>query len=289
MFYIVLAVLLALIFLGGVVASLLTRTAGGFVAAGIALVLLVVATLGFSATTVSARAVAINTSFGRYDGTLSNGFHMTKPWSSTEEFTTLLQRADFTGDNKVPVNFVGGGRGDTNLVVQWQISDSTEGAKNLWQRYKTFDNVEQNLVDNSAKNVTREVMGSYEPIGAIAGENLAKINQDVQTKLQASVAQYGVVIQSVSVTNVALDGRTQAALDKIVEANANISRAKSEQTRAKIDAETAKLREKQGALSAAANQRYCLDVVNAWDVSKNGPLPAGFSCTGAGAPFVVTK
>lgn len=54
--------------------------------------------------------------------------------------------------------------------------------------------------------------------------------------------------------------------------------ARAEQERARIDNETAKLREQSGALSPAANQRFCLDIVNAWDVSKNGPLPATFNC-----------
>ena len=254
----------------------------------VSVVLLIIVTVLFSATTVSPRAVAVQTSFGKYVNTLDSGFHWIAPWSQTDEFTRILQPAHFTGKSAVPINLVGGGRGTIDLVVQWQISDSKVGAKELWMQYKEFDSVRDNLVDNQARNVSREVLGEYTPIESITGENLAKMNNKIQAVMQERVKDYGVVVRSVSVTNVTLDNRTQESLNKIVEANANITRANAEQERAKIDATTAEIREKQGALTPEANQRYCLDVVNAWDVNKNGPLPAGFTCGGS-APFVVTK
>lgn len=78
---------------------------------------------------------------------------------------------------------------------------------------------------------------------------------------------------------VPLSDKAQQALDKVLESQSNIKRAEEERTRAKIDAETVSIRNKTGALSAAANQRYCLDVVNNWDVAKNGALPATFDCS----------
>ena len=88
---------------------------------------------------------------------------------------------------------------------------------------------------------------------------------------------------------ISLDDRSQASLDKIVTANNDIERAKAEQLRAKIDAETAKIREQGGSLAPAALQRYCLEVVNNWNVNQNGPLPAGFTCGGGANPFVITN
>ena len=293
-FWLVVAIILALIVGGFVVAAYVNRADAddrtfSIVGAGVTFAILVAFTLAMSVTTVSPRAVAVQTSFGRYVNTLDSGFHWIAPWSQTEEFTRILQPAHFAGKNgSIPINLVGGGRGSTDLVVQWQISESKDGAKELWMQYKEFDSVRDNLVDNQARNVAREVLGSYEPVQAIAGDNLPKINDKIKAVLQERVQDYGVIIRSVSVTNVALDQRTQESLNKIVEANANITRAKAEQERAQIDANTVEIRDKQGALSPEANQRYCLDVVNAWDASKGGPLPAGFTCN-VGAPFVVTK
>jgi hypothetical protein len=67
----------------------------------------------------------------------------------------------------------------------------------------------------------------------------------------------------------------------VIAAQNDVERAKADKARAIIDNETAKLREQAGSLSAGAMQRYCLDVTNSWDQSKNGPLPATWNCLGA--------
>lgn len=256
-------------------------------AAIIWLVILVLVTAGMSITVVGSRSVGIQTSFGKYRDTLSNGFQLTAPWSSTEEFSTRIQSLDLDGDKEaVQVTFKGGGGGDVNLTPRWAIDPPKAG--DLWKKYKTFDAVRDKLVNPAARDATRIVTAKYSPNEARSGENLVAIRNDIIATLSADLADDGVKIDSVSVRAITLDKRSQASLDKIVEANNNIERAKAEQERARIDAETAKLREKSGALTPEANQRFCLDLVNNWDVDKNGPLPAGFTC-GTTVPFTVTN
>src|SRR5690606_14567337 len=73
------------------------------------------------------------------------------------------------------------------------------------------------------------------------------------------------------------------AVDRLFTTQQDIKRAQNEQRRAEIDAETVRIREAEGALSPSANQRYCLEIVNAWDVAQNGPLPATFNCAMSGS------
>jgi len=302
MLYLVVASILAIAAVGGLLVYLLNRGKefGSYdvnlrkVGAGVAggsLAVLVIFSLALSITTVNARAVGIQTAFGKYQDTLDNGLQLTAPWSEVEQFSTQVQYLDLDdtdGDkDAVTVTFKGGGSGTVSLTPRWRIDEN--GAENLWKKYRTFDKVRDQLVNSSAKDSVRVVVSKYTPNEARDGENLRPIAEAIQADLAKSLKDDGVIIDSVSVKNVALDSKTQASLDKIVQANNDIERAKAEQERAKIDAETAKIRERGGSLSPEALTRYYLEVVNSWDKNKNGNLPAGFTCTGSGAPFVVTN
>lgn len=243
-------------------------------------VLLLIA-LAFSClTTVSARSVGIGTAFGKYTRTLDNGLQAKAPWESVEEFSTQVQFLDLDStdgsDNKVAVAYKGGGDGWTSLTVRWRIEEKK--AQFLWAKYKTFDQVTNQLVASSAKDSVNAVLGRYAPNEARDGSNRKKIAQEIKTDLEGDLDDDGVFIDSVSVKNVQLSEKTQASIEAIVQANANIERARSEQERARIDAETAKIREREGALTGPALTRYCLEVTNSWDAKKNGALPATWSC-----------
>ncbi|AZU97195.1 band-7-like membrane protein [Streptomyces phage Emma1919] len=250
-------------------------------------VLLLVVTAFNSVTSVGARNVGIQTAFGRYQGTLDNGLQIIAPWSEHEDFSTQIQYLDLDGDKDsdgAEVTFAGGGRGVVMATPRWYINEKDAGQ--LWKKYKNFDNVRDQLVQSSAKASFRDVVKDYAPNEALV--QTGKIANEVKANLEASLADDGVKIDSISIRTIRLDGRSQQSLDKIVQANNDIERAKAEQERAKIDAETAKIREKTGALKPEALQRYCLDVVNNWDVKKNGSLPAGFNCNSS-VPFTVTN
>lgn len=252
------------------------------VAAG-ALLLFGVLTVACAATTVAPRSVGIQTAFGRYQDTLQPGLQWTAPWSSVEEFSTQVQPLDLNGANKssVDVNYKGGGKGNVDAVVRWRIDE--KNAEALWRKYRTFDNVRDQLVTSSAKDSVRVVTGNYLPNDARAGENLRKITADVMGDLANTLRFDGIRIDSVSTTGVFLDPATQQSLERIITANNEIEKAKADKTRAGIENETAKLRQQSGALSKQALERYCYDVTNNWDVNKNGPLPATWNC-GGGSP-----
>lgn len=247
---------------------------------------LLVWTLVCSVTTVSPRSVAVETAFGKYAGTLPPGVHLIAPWADTEELSTSIQTIDLPTDlansKTLDVNFTGGGHGTISAQVRWHIA-TEQKARDLWAKYRTFDRVKEQLVTSDAADSFRVVLGNYTPVNARAGENLRPITQAVQHDLNHNLAYDGVAIDSIAVRSIALDGPTQQSIEATVTATQDIERAKAEQQRAEIDARTAQLRERTGALSPAANQRYCLDLVNKWDVNKNGPLPATFNCALGGS------
>lgn len=234
-----------------------------------------------AATTVSPRAVGIQTAFGKYVSTMPAGFHWTSPWSGVEEFPTQVQFLELNsatdkGKGGVEVNYQGGGKGVVDATVRWRIDD--KNAEDLWRKYRDFDKVRDQLVLSSSRDSLRVIVGGYAPNDARAGENLRKITGAAQTDLGNQLRDDGVRIDSISVTGVFLDDATQRSIEQIVQAEAAVKKAEADRDRAKIDNETANLRAKSAALSAGALQRYCLDVTNSWDQSKNGPLPATWSC-----------
>lgn len=291
MLFIVLAVIALLIIIGAVLYAFGTKDLTGFVVAGITLVLLLVGTGLASFTTVDARKVGIVTSFGQYRGTLNSGPHWTAPWAHIEQFSTTLEPADqkvnvtFSQGERIdpitkkPVKVVaGGGKGTIVATARWQISDDTgnKGAEALWRKYRTYDRVTTDLVQKSFYDKIANTANDFEAGVAVVSQD--EIAKKVKTELAAEVAPYGVIIDSVSITAVSLDGGTQAAVDAIYKTEQEIKAAKNRQERATIDAATVELQRQKGALSKEANQRFCLDVLNNWDGTKNGQAPATLNC-----------
>lgn len=290
LYFIVVGVLL-LVALGaagmGALATYPSEKKAGFVSAIAAVLAAVIVTIFFSATVVGARSVGVETAFGKYRGTLTSGLNWTAPWASVEQFSTRVQFLDIDGDNAAPITFDGGGGGAVEATPRWRIDE--QGAEVLWQKYKTFENVRDQLVLPSVKEALRVEFGKYPPNEARDGKNLRVITENVLNDLNAQLKDDGVVFDSLSIKNIKLDAKAQESLDKIVTANNDIQRAEAERTRAKIDAETAKIRNAEGVLEPGALARYCLEVMNAWDVNKNGPLPATFNCVVPGNAGVVVS
>lgn len=285
--YVIIAIVAVVAFLFFAAAAVFsTEKFTGIVGAVTTAVVFLIVSLLFSVTTVDARAVGIRTDFGRYTETLEPGLQLTAPWSSVEEFTTRLQPANLDGDHKIPVTFKGGGSGWIESTFQWHIDSEREGgAQALWQDYKDFDTVRDELVLKQAKDKVINTANDFAPNDAREKQDV--LGKQIKESLNADLARFGVVVDTVSVTGVLLSEKAQIALDKVLESQSNIKRAEEERTRAKIDSETAQIRQKTGALTKQANERFCLDVVNNWDVAKNGPLPATFNCGLGGQPPVL--
>lgn len=274
--FFVIAGILVLIILVGLAVGLIGGKGEGIGAAAIGIVVLVIFTAFMSFTTVEPRSVGVQTSFGKYQDTLENGTQAVAPWSQVEEFSTQVQPLQLA----VPVSFDGGSSGTVVLTNLWAIDGPQ--VKALWDDFKTFERVNDLLVKPSTETAVAAAFSAYSPQDARNGGNRTKLQTDIKTALSGEnndggvFAGRGVLVDSIQITDVQLDGKAQAAVDRVTEATANTQRATEEQERARIEAETAKIR--QESQTPEALQRYCLEVVNNWDAAKNGNLPATFNC-----------
>jgi regulator of protease activity HflC (stomatin/prohibitin superfamily) len=255
------------------------------IAMGVGSVLVVVLALFVlftSMTTVSARSVGVVTSMGKYQGTLTPGMHFTAPWANVEEFSTQVQYLDLDGNkDHVNVTYKGGGTGAINAVIRWRID--SEDAKALWAKYRTFDKVTEQLVNSSAKDSIAVVAGSYSPDVVRDGTKRREIAEAVKNDLEKTIGNDGVNIDSVSIKGVEVSKDTKDAYDKIAKAEADGKRKLIEQQNAKIDAETDRIR----STKSGSAQDRCLEMTRNWDVKRQGPLPATWSCTGSNSATTV--
>lgn len=292
--------------IGGIVAVLaLAALAGGMLAptesdeggnprkasritAGVLLFLLLLLTAIGSFTKVDARSVGVVTALGKYQGTVGPGVHWNEPWAEGEQFPTQVQYLDLLGkageDNQkgsTQVNFSGGGQGSVDTTIRWRITE--QSAEALWRSYKSFDAVRDRLITSSARDAVRVAVGGYTATDAQAGNKLADITEKVKAELSRNLTDDGVVVDSVSMTRVGLDERTQQAIEKVIIAQQDKARAEVDRQKAEIEKQTNEIREKAGILNDGGLRRYCLELTNNWDQGKNGPLPATWSCLGGQA------
>lgn len=282
MFFWIVISLVAIVFLGFLAVAVFDKDPGALAGAVASFVVGAIIFVLFSITTVDARSVAIQTSFGQYQSTLDNGLHFVAPWSSTEEFSTQVQDLDL----EVPVSFDGGSSGTVNITVLWAID--ADDAQELWQDWKTFDRVRDRLVKPAGQTAIAAAFSGYSPEDARNGGNRDDIQTIVFDSLEANLNGRGVDVDSIQITNVTLGDRAQNSVDRIAEAAANTQRAIEEQERASIEAETARIR--QETLTPEALTRYCLEVLNSWSVGNNGEIPATLNCNlvgGSQTPVIV--
>lgn len=258
------------------------RAVGGGVA-GVFLVIALIVWLASSMFSVEARTVGIVTEFGQATGVVQPGFNFLPPWADVTEFPTSTQPLDLdSSDGKedgagVGVKFEGGGQGRINLNVNWKVKGDAEAIK-LWNAWKDFDKVTQQVVIPRVKTHAAFVAGSYKPSDAVNSQNNPKMADAILLALNEELNGQGIEITDVNVAGVDVDDATQKRINSQAQKQTDIDNAKLEQDRAAIDNKTKQ--DSQALLTPEALIDQCLKIVNAWDVNKNGQLPAGFNCFG---------
>ena len=252
------------------------------VVAAVPLVVFILIFLFSSMNYTTARTVGIVTEFGKATGTIQPGLNWTAPWADVTEFPTSNQVLDLDATNDGPnvtVKFKGanggGGSGFVNVNITWQVKNDNEAVK-LWQNWKEFEAVKDNVVNPRGQAAVVEVFGRYTPEEAIDGNKLQQFNDEVKQSLSTALDSSGISVENVAIKRVDLSPEIQDRINKQVQAQADVQKAQIEQQRAQIDNQTNQLR--QQSLTPEALIRTCMDVTNAWNVAQNGPLPASWNC-----------
>lgn len=293
MIAIVFLVLFGLIILGGIATTLAgsgDAKAGGIVAIVIGALLFGLAWITSSVFYVEAREVGIVAEFGKATSTANTGLNWDTPWSEVTKFSTANQPLDFDGDEKISfklTNKDGSSDGEAwvNLNLSWQVMDDDKAIK-LWEDRKEFERVKNEVVLINARSGIVGTMGAYTPEEVNNSSNIGKFNEAVTKRLNEILNPKGIKIEDVAVTKIDLSDKIKDRLEKKNADKVEQERAVIQQQTAITEAETNRI--KQGNLNELVIANNCLEITNSWDVNKNGPLPAGWTCAGD-RPTVVAK
>lgn len=281
-----LTIVLGIIFLGALVYAFISKEykAEGFIGAGVIFVITAALLFFSSLTTVQANTVGIEQVLGNPVGTLNPGPHFLTPWASVDDFSTQMQTDDLTVEEN-QFKFKLGAAGGVELTVNWRV-DAGQAVR-LWRQYSDLQNVQDKLITPRVKKATNEAFSSYLPEDAVG--SIPQITQSIAKTLQDSLANDGVTIdpQNISVKNFVLSSNAQSRVDSLVGANTDIQKATLEQKKATIDAATNQIRQQSSTPQALANR--CLDIVQAWEVSKQGPMPATLNCSNVASSVLVQQ
>lgn len=277
---------------------------GATILAGVAC--LAVAAIGLffcSFTVIPTRSVGVTVAFGRPDNeSLKNGFHFVKPWASVEKFdasvkTLKLDAANGKSDdgdlgNCVTVRLANQTTACVDVSVQWNI-DPDGDVVELYRKYKSFDNVQNNLVERQLVHALNVAFETYDPLRSINGggeaaQSLDDLAGKASTALATAVGS-GIKVSNLTIPLVHFDNTTQDKLNAFAQALADTRIA--EQRKQTALAQKAA----NDALASGANSnnpgvlyQNCLDMVER--LAKEGKgLPAAFNCGAPPATVVPVK
>lgn len=242
--------------------------------------LVVFLTFGLSTTivTVDARQDGVVTSFKKPTGeVLESGAHLTKPWETVHEMNAAAQTTTYTFD----VQMAGGAKAKLNVYPSWKIASNA--ASELYQDYKTFDNVVDSLFSQQLVSTANNIFGTYNPLTNVDPETgeLKKTKEQWADELKLKMQENPMIKGKLEITSMAIpiiqpDDNTQANLNLIVAEFAKGGVLDQQKTNA--------LKEKDVANTQAQipDQLFCMR-----ENSKNG-LDAG-TCLGGNSIIVDSR
>lgn len=280
MAFLVIAIILGVVALGGIGAIFFATyddsKALGAIVAVVATVLCIGCVIGGKATTVSANHVGVVTQLGSYKGQLDSGFSWKGILESVEEIPTRTQLVTQTD---VSIRFSGNSGGNADITVGWHAAKGDEqGIKKLWETYKTRESIENDLVKPNARNALNQATAQFEPGAGVSGASLPQINGETQRAIAKLMEGKGVIVDTITVSDVQPDPNSQDRINKQVAALADQQTAKTEFETAKIQRDTAGIRNQTQSQSSLAYE--CLLTAKNWNAEKQGQMPLVWNCLG---------
>ncbi len=265
------------------------RDRGGFnaILIGIGVGLLATFVLVISSITmVSTKNIGVVTTFGRPSRFLDNGLHLTAPWQDVTELDGAIQTDNHIdeGDKKTAIDARLGNNSTARVdsTVVWRLKP--DAAPSLFQDYRGFDAIRDNLVTREFTAAINDTLASYNPLTQV-GEGDGAINGKLATlvldKLKAKVGTRIEVI-GVNIPVIHFDVRTQQSIDGLQTEKANTKIAEQRQQTATAEAEANRILSQSVSHDPNVLVSKCLDLVR-----EKGGSPAGCWPGSAGAVVAI--
>ena len=234
---------------------------------------------------VPTRNIACQTAFGKPVGTLDNGFHWIRPWSSVQDFDATIQTLKLSADKDdngepITVRLANSTLATVDVTIQWRI-DPHADITQLCLDYRTFDNIGTNVVRRQLSAALNNTFETYDPLATLKGGKvdpagtLAALAVRSQEELGRELPK-GIYVNSILIPKVKFADDIEA---KISQYNAAVAETKIAEQRQKT-AEATKIANDylaKGANTPGVLYQNCLDLMERLAKAGVTPWPS-FSC-----------
>lgn len=231
----------------------------GAVFLGVIIVIaLVICCFGFKKVPAGYVGVVYNFSTGISDKTLSQGWHFVAPTKKVTIYSIGIEQSYLTsedkGDSKKDESFsIPTSDGKTvrvNLEFSYKFDSERVADTFILFKGRSGEAIKDTFIKPKVIAWTQEVSAKY-PVTDIFGDKRTEINAELDTYLKEKFLPYGIVIDTVNFTDIAVDDETAASIQKKVTAQQELELANIEAQTAKIQAE----KDKQVALIEAEKNK----------------------------------
>lgn len=201
---------------------------------------------------------------GGVDGEiLSQGWHIVSPTKKVTTYSIGLEQSYLTSEDKgdspkdesfnVPTS--DGKTVKVNLEFSYRFDEERVAQTFVTFKGKSGETIKDTFIKPKIVAWTQEVTANY-PVTDIFGDKRTAINAELDSYLKEKFDQYGILIDTVNFTDIAVDAETQTAIQKKVTAQQELELANIEAQTAKVQAE----KDKQVAEIAAQQQKAVAEI-----------------------------
>ena len=220
--------------------------------------------LVFSCTSiVGTRQVGIVTKWNKPTGeTFDSGLHFILPWTDVHEMDAAIQNDVYNGDRRIQVRLGNNSTALADANIRWEIVQ--DQADELFQQYKTFDNVRSNLIERNLRTALNEAFLKFDPLagepakGDPPNATLSTVTADALELLKQKSGDQ-VRILDLSIPVIDYDDNTEQKINAINAARAETTRAEQDKKTAEQRAEAAKILANQPVPNLAISIAACVN------------------------------
>lgn len=181
--------------------------------------------------------VGIKTTFGVVSGTANEGFNFITPWEEIVTMNTKVQKQSFNGLSASTKD----AQSISNISIDVNYKLNPEKAEEI---YATVgENYQDTLISPLLTQFIKDRLALYDAEKLVTERN--NIVDDITSQLRSNLKDYGVDIVAVSLANYDFSAEFNSALEKKAVAAKEIETAKNNQEKAKVEAETNRIKTEQ--------------------------------------------
>lgn len=224
-------------------------------------------------TIVPPRNIGIVVQFGKPIAAHSNGLHIKTPWSKVEILDASVQNNVYQGDQAIDIRLGNNSEATANVSIQWALK--SDNATELYLDFRTFENIQSNLIDRNLRAALNDAVANYDPLNSVTQEGdevsaMGSISEKVLADMRKRVGDQA-EIRSVVLPKINYDKATQTRINEL---QSEIAKTRiAEQKKMTAEAESRANSALSSSLTDEVLTSKCLDIVSDSGMSPLGCFP----------------